>query len=135
MRKYLYIALGGAAGAVLRYLVKLIPIADPAVFPANTLITNIAGCFVLTLFAVLSLQIMKVSAEARLGITVGLLGGFTTFSTFCMETAALLMSGSAAAGAIYFVTTPLLGIAAGYLGMAAAGKLIKRISLGKENGA
>ncbi len=130
MRKYIYIALGGAGGAVLRYLVKLIQITDQ--FPVNTLITNIIGCFVLTLFVTLSLQMVRISSDARLGATVGLLGGFTTFSTFCKETASLFLSGSAALGAVYFIATPLLGIAAGYLGMALANKIIKRISLGKS---
>ncbi len=130
MRKYIYIALGGAGGAVLRYLIKLIQITDR--FPVNTLVTNVIGCFVLTLFVTLSLQMVRISADARLGVTVGLLGGFTTFSTFCKETATLFLSGSGALGAVYFVATPLLGIAAGYLGMALANKLIKRISLGKK---
>ena len=133
-RKYIYIALGGAAGAVLRYLVKLIPMTGQSGFPLNTLLTNIVGCFVLMLFVTLTLQVARLSAEARLGVTVGLLGGFTTFSTFCKEAAALFLSGSWAAGAAYFAATPLLGIAAGYLGIALANKIIKRISMGQDSG-
>ena len=91
MRDLLFIAIGGAAGAVLRYLVagwgqRL----TDASFPSGTLVVNLIGCLLIGLLASLLTGPFIVREEVRLGVLVGLLGGFTTFSTFGLETLSLL---------------------------------------------
>ncbi|MCY4639779.1 MAG: fluoride efflux transporter CrcB [Chloroflexi bacterium] len=87
----LAIGVGGAVGALLRYALRelLPPIADGRI-PVATLAANIAGSFLLGLLGGIMLQRAAIPAELRLGVTIGLLGAFTTFSTFSGETVDLL---------------------------------------------
>ncbi len=90
----LAVAVGGAVGALLRYAVRelLPPLADGRI-PLATLAVNVAGSFLLGLLAGVMLQRATIPAELRLGVTVGLLGAFTTFSTFSVETVDLMRGG------------------------------------------
>ena len=87
MLKLLLIACGGGAGSVLRYLLhySVQGIVGP-VFPLGTLLVNVLGCLFSGALAAAFAGPIVVREEYRLGLTVGLLGGFTTFSTFSLET-------------------------------------------------
>jgi len=89
--KLLFIALGGGVGAALRYVVagwgqQL----THGVFPLGTLLVNLVGCLAIGSLATVLSGPLLVREEYRLAILVGLLGGFTTFSTFGYETLVLL---------------------------------------------
>ncbi len=104
-------------GAALRYLIASgtqRPFADA--FPVGTLVVNVAGCFAIGLLATLFAGPLKLSEEARLAALVGLLGGFTTFSAFALETMTLVQRGHAGRAAAYVVGTNLLCFAACWAG-------------------
>ncbi len=90
--KYLFIALGGAVGAVLRFSVSSLLYTSNGNFPWGTLVVNVLGTFCLALFLGLS------GGEHHTWnffLAIGLLGAFTTFSTFSMETFFLFKTASA----------------------------------------
>lgn len=91
----LYIGLFGAFGCISRYVISgWVLAATGSVFPYGTLAVNVAGSFLLGLIMEGSQHSTLLSPEIRLGLTVGFLGGFTTFSTFSYETIRLLEEGS-----------------------------------------
>lgn len=91
----LYIGLFGAFGCISRYLMSgWVLGAAGGGFPYGTLAVNLIGSFLLGLIMEGSQHSTLFSPEVRLGLTVGLLGGFTTFSTFSYETVRLLEDGS-----------------------------------------
>ncbi len=88
------IAIGGAAGALLRfYLSEWAYLAFERGFPYGTLLVNILGSFLAGLLIVVLMSKAALPAYWRLGLLVGLLGAFTTFSTFSVETLALIEGG------------------------------------------
>jgi len=94
MYRLLFIAAGGAVGATLRYLVAgLVHRSASASFPWGTLVVNVLGCFVLGLLGTAIAGPLLMREELRLSLLVGLLGAFTTFSTFGWETMMLLSNG------------------------------------------
>ncbi len=126
MRKYLSIAAGGAAGAVLRHFIQLIPLPlNESYRPLLTMMINISGSFLLGFLMVLFVRCLPVTAELRLGITTGFLGGYTTFSTLCKDSVLLYFSGHALFSAAYLAASVLLGLAAAWLGIF-AGKHLER---------
>jgi CrcB protein len=85
------IGLGGGLGAMLRYgVARLAQPLGGASFPAGTLVVNLSGAFVLGFLATYLVERTSMPVEWRLGVTVGVLGGYTTFSTFSLETLNLL---------------------------------------------
>src|SRR5215204_4706314 len=81
-----FIAAGGAAGAVARYLVNISPLADVFErFPLPTLVINISGSFLIGVLVIVLTDRLAVSENIRFAIIVGFLGAFTTFSTFEMD--------------------------------------------------
>lgn len=88
-----FVGLGGAAGSICRYLLGLLPLKPVSGFPAITLCINIAGAFALGLIGALAGKYAKLNPQLLLFLRVGVCGGFTTFSTFSVETAGLLQSG------------------------------------------
>ena len=93
--QYAYIAFFGALGCLSRYAVSgwVYALAGRAL-PWGTLAVNVAGSFLIGLIMEWSLRSTLFSSDLRLGLTVGFLGGFTTFSTFSYETFRLLEEGS-----------------------------------------
>lgn len=91
----LYIGLFGALGCVSRYLVSgwVYAVAGRSL-PYGTLAVNVLGSFLLGLLMESSLRSTLMSPELRVGLTVGFMGGFTTFSTFSFESMRLLEEGS-----------------------------------------
>lgn len=120
MIKLLFVFLGGGCGSVLRYLISTMavesrfamrqPLVSDA-FPVGTLICNVAGCFLIGMFNALASR-LGWSGEVRLLFTVGLCGGFTTFSTFSNECLSLLQSGNYMVYALYLVLSIILGLVA-----------------------
>ncbi len=85
-----YIAFGSALGGALRYLLGgLIQRATPGTFPLGTLVINITGSFLLGLLFRYSSESAAITPEVRAMLTIGLCGGYTTFSTFSYETVRL----------------------------------------------
>lgn len=109
-------ALGGAAGALARYgLGGWIHGLTGAAFPWGTMTVNVVGCFALGLVTPLLLA-PSAAPEARAFVAVGLLGGFTTFSTFSFEAMALAQNGHWQRAAVYTIGSVVLGLLAVVVG-------------------
>lgn len=116
----LYVAVGGAVGAVARYgLGGWVQERAGFGFPLGTLVVNVLGS-VLIGFAVRYVEVMRTTPEVRALVAVGLLGAFTTFSTYSYETVSLLEDGEWLRAGLYAVGSLLLGLAAVYAGLWAA---------------
>jgi CrcB protein len=123
------IALGGATGALLRWGIGQEWPVRPGAFPWSTLGINVAGCLVIGVLMVLMEEVLAGRVYVRPLLGVGLLGGFTTFSTFAVETRALLGDHPLVA-LTYYVGTPAAAILAAILGATlATAALTARASL------
>ena len=91
--KILIVGLGGFLGAALRYLISSATAKCCSDFPIGTLIVNILGGFIMGFIMEASTSIWPLSANVRIFLTTGAMGGLTTFSTFSYETIALLSDG------------------------------------------
>ncbi len=119
MLTYLYIALGGAIGSVARYAVSgSVARATHEVFPWGTLTANISGCFVIGLFAVLTGPDGRIPAspDVRQFVMVGICGGYTTFSSFSLQTLVLARDGDMTRAAANVVVSVLFCLVGVYLG-------------------
>jgi len=140
--KWLAIALGGAAGSILRYAIYLlttnwqdqralagrVPAWMPTAFPLGTFAVNIIGAFLIGLLWAWQHESGLANAngssssawspEIRALVFTGLLGGFTTFSTFSLEGAQLFRGGEPSLAGVYLVGSLVLGLAAAFAGMA-----------------
>ena len=97
-------------GAILRYLIGLIPVGAQNNFPIKTLLINVIGAFVIGLISV-SAEKYQVSPLLVLTLT-GVCGGFTTFSTFALETDQLIQSGNYGFTILYIGLSVILSVAA-----------------------
>jgi fluoride exporter len=120
-RQILLVAIGGAAGSVARHLVGFLSLRlfGPA-FPFGTLIVNLVGAFVMGVFVELLARRFGASTDLRLLVATGILGGFTTFSSFALDTAVLWERGEAVSAFLYVAVTLVLGLAALFLGLGLA---------------
>ena len=113
------IALGGAVGSILRYLIGgALQRSSASGYPVGTMFVNVAGCFLIGVFVRYLLN-MQTSAELRALLVVGFCGGFTTFSTFSFETVGLIDGGEYTRAATYIVGSVVLCLMATFAGMAA----------------
>ena len=115
----LLIAAAGALGAVARYGLSGWVQARAAFFPWGTLVVNVLGSFLLG-FAFRYLEATTLPAEWRQAVTVGLLGAFTTFSTFSYEAVALIQDGDWSGAGAYVLGSVVLGLAAVVVGLGVA---------------
>lgn len=118
MFNVLLVAFGGALGSVCRYLTGLAMtrLLGPA-FPWGTLTVNVVGSFAIGFLAELFARKFDASMELRLLLIVGFLGGFTTFSSFSLDTLALVERGAALQGMAYLTGSLLLSFAAVFSGL------------------
>ncbi len=119
---FLFVGLGGAVGAMLRYAISLIPYKGD--FPILTFITNLIGA-VLIGFIVGYASKRGAGSNALLFFKTGLCGGFTTFSTFSLEAYNLFVSGSRMLAAGYAVLSAVLCIAGVWAGITLASVVVK----------
>lgn len=114
------IALGGASGALLRYAVGRAAQFGGISFPTGTLVVNLTGAFALGFLATFLLERTTVSPELRVGLTIGVLGAYTTFSTFSLETLNLLNDGEWALALANVLVSVTGGVFLAWAGQAVA---------------
>lgn len=118
------IAVGGAVGAVLRYgMSNGITQWLGRGFPYGTLSVNVLGSLLMGLLYVLLIDRIAVSAEWRAALLIGLLGAFTTFSTFSMETLNLIEQGALLKAALNIILSVVLCLGATWIGVLAGRQL------------
>ena len=111
MSTLLWIMLGGALGTGARYgLVHLMQTAPLEGFPYGTLTVNLVGCLLIGLVAALFVDSTGTRSTLKLTLMMGLLGGFTTFSSFGFEALTLLRNGSVGLAAIYIIASNVGGV-------------------------
>ena len=126
MERFLWICLSGAAGTGARYLVALWAAQRFGTsFPYGTLIVNLVGCFAIA--AVMHMAVtFSWSPTLRSAVTIGFIGGLTTYSSFNYESSRLLQDGARGPAALYAVATIAGSFAAGWLGLMFAKQLLGR---------
>ncbi|MEE8387079.1 MAG: fluoride efflux transporter CrcB [Acidiferrobacterales bacterium] len=118
MTQMLAIAAGGAVGALMRYWVSIgVYALVGRSFPYGTLVVNVMGSLAMGLLFVLLIERMDVASIWRAALLVGLLGAFTTFSTFSIETLNLVEEGAYAQALMNVVLSVVLCIAAAWVGV------------------
>ncbi len=114
----------GIAGTLARYgLQGLVQQRTRSTFPSGTLAVNLIGCFLLGGIAQYALTHLTIPPDWRVGITVGFLGAFTTFSSFSWETARMLEDGDWARAGTYLAASVLGGLIAVFCGMRIADRI------------
>jgi fluoride exporter len=125
MERLLWVCLGGAAGSGARYLVTgWVSERLGSGFPWGTLCVNVIGSFLLGAIMQLASTASSFSPTTQVTLTIGVLGGFTTYSTFNYETLASFQQGAWTLAAANLVATVVGCLAAGFLGQAAVRALI-----------
>ncbi|MFF3948603.1 fluoride efflux transporter FluC [Streptomyces sp. NPDC001902] len=120
------VAVGGALGACARYGAGLLWPGAPGAFPWTTFGVNALGCAVIGVFMVVITEMWSVHRLVRPFFGTGVLGGFTTFSTYAVDIHGLVEGGHAGAGLAYLAATPLVALAAVWGAAHAARRLIVR---------
>ena len=115
MAACIYVGMGGFIGSVLRYLVSLIPLKTTHGFPLLTLFINILGAFLIGFISTIALK-KSMNPHLVLLLKTGLCRGFTTFSTFALESITLHRNGNRTLAMIYIVLSIVLGLSAVILG-------------------
>ena len=105
------VGLGGFLGSVSRYLIGNMPVRETTLFPVKTFGINVAGCIVIALIITLVARGIHISPRAELFLKVGFCGGFTTFSTFAVETVELMRGGHWPVAFAYVILSVMAGIA------------------------
>ena len=111
MLNIIAVGLGGFVGAVSSYLISLISVTETFLFPIKTFSINIIGCIVIGIIAAAASRNPEINPQLLLFLKVGLCGGFTTFSTFALETADLMRGGHMGIAFLYVVLSVLTGVA------------------------
>lgn len=117
MWNYVAVALGGVVGCCARFgATELVQYWFGRAFPLATLSINVTGCFAMGFLFFYAAEHNAVSPSLRIGLLSGLLGGFTTFSAFAMETVLLAEQGKSLLAAAYVLLSVSLGLAAALAG-------------------
>jgi fluoride exporter len=121
MWAYVTIAIGGIFGCWARYaMTNSVQALLGRAFPYATLSINVLACLLIGFLFTASLERIEIAPAIRLGILTGFLGGFSTFSTFAMETFLLAEQGQWGKGALYILLSVALGLVATAVGVIAA---------------
>lgn len=107
---WLLVACGGAIGASLRYGAGFIITKPLSLFPWTTWSVNLFGCFLAGVFFAFTQKYPVLQSETRLFLMVGILGGFTTFSSFGLETFQMIRQGQLPIALAYTVSSVLVGV-------------------------
>ena len=110
------VGLGGFVGAVCRYLMGLLPIRSPQGFPVITLLVNVIGAFAIGCIVAWAGKDAELDPRLMLFLKTGICGGFTTFSTFALETTDLLSTGKTGLALAYVLLSAVLGVLAVFAG-------------------
>ena len=125
MKALLFVAMGGALGAVLRYSISSgIYHWFGRSFPYGTLVVNVIGSLAIGLLSILLVEKFNVSQEIKLGLVVGVLGALTTFSTFSWDTLHLLEQGYVQKAFLNVLLNVTVCIGAAWLGAAWAKSMV-----------
>lgn len=117
----LAVAVGGAAGSLLRFLASTWVVAQwPRHYYLATLAVNLIGCLAIGFLSAYFLLRTDIPLVLRTGLTVGVLGGLTTFSSFSLEVLKLFNQGEQGSALAYLLATVLGGLSAAWLGMTLA---------------
>ncbi|MBQ6219380.1 MAG: fluoride efflux transporter CrcB [Methanosphaera sp.] len=117
----LLVGLGGFVGSILRYLMGFISINESTSFPVNTFLINIMGALLISLIAfyITNYNVHNINPSTLksliLFLKVGVCGGFTTFSTFALETGDLIRSGNVTIAFTYVLLSVLVGVSVIFL--------------------
>ncbi len=122
--KLFYIGIFGLIGVYLRYFAVLsVSKMYPGAFPWGTFLINTGGAFLIGIIYVLGFEKANISENLRVGLMAGLLGGFTTFSSYSLEAVILVEQTKYFLSAIYLIASSILGVVAAFAGMALARNL------------
>lgn len=118
MPVYLAVAAGGALGTLARYtLDRLIERHSAAVFPWSTFTINATGCLLIGVVIAALVDRHQAPAWLRVGLVMGVLGGYTTFSAFAQETLDLTRDGATATALVYAAGSVVVGVVAVFVGL------------------
>ena len=116
LKEVIAVFIGGGLGSVLRFLVNKIEIISDNNFPYSTFISNFLGCFILGLVLGYFIKNENHNSILFVFLTVGLCGGFTTFSSFSNESLQLIQNGEILTFLTYLVGSLVVGIVSVYAG-------------------
>ena len=126
MERFFWICLAGAAGTGARYLIALWAAQRlGSAFPYGTLIVNLFGCFIIAALMHAALT-LGWSPTVRAAVTIGFIGGLTTYSSFNYETMRLFEESAPATAVLNLAVTMLGGLMAGWLGLMTAREVLGR---------
>ena len=124
MGKYVLVMFGGAFGAVSRFVIgALVSRLYASVFPLGTFFINVSGSFLIGVLMILFLNRPAISANWRLFLVTGVLGGYTTFSSFEWETLFTIRGGAGLIAVAYVLLSVVIGLAAAWTGALMANRL------------
>lgn len=122
---FFYVGLGGLIGALMRFSATLVAARFSLSFPWGTLVSNLAGCFMIGAIMTLAIDSDLLSPELRLFLATGICGGFTTMSSFVYELAQFVQDKEVFLGSLYLVGTLAGAALCFYLGSWLASGLLR----------
>jgi fluoride exporter len=126
---YLFVGIGGIIGSLLRYLLSQITFPLMSDFPLGTLLVNLLGAFILGWFAGKILPIITISTHIKTGISTGIIGSFTTFSTLSVEVVQLINNSEWSAVVIYIMISLIGGLSLTALGYISGSRRLAEVDL------
>ncbi|MER5989990.1 fluoride efflux transporter CrcB [Streptomyces viridosporus] len=124
LRTLAVIAVGGALGSCARYAAGSLWPTDKTAFPWTTLGVNAVGCLIIGVFLVVITEVFTAHPLLRPFFGTGVLGGFTTFSTYCVDIERLVRADRAGAALAYLAVTVVVALAAAKIGMVATRRIL-----------
>ena len=117
---YLWLSLGGALGTMARYLVSVSVAERVGVAPVGTFVANVSGSLLIGFLAVIFNQHVDLPPDLRRFVIIGVLGGYTTFSTLAYDTARYMETGELTQAVLNALGSLVVGVLAVFVGMALA---------------